>query len=282
MKRIKLLVILLLVGVICTGCTGDITRSIRKTGYIINDKKFVCSTIIPEKKMFSKEEANTSEKVKFMDNTMIVSENGNIYEISLGGVYSNNMNCKKAGNGIKVVSMIDNMVVKAENGRYYYLGSSDSVVKYSEVTKDDPKLQVYQIILGDNSVVKAMNVNANTNSYYVLKNNGNIYNYVLKQDQETKSYILLTDNIVYRSSEFDGEIIDFKYFGEASSTYFRTKKSIYRMKSANMTECSKYVDVPCQYKMTKDEALTEHQDRIIGFGGSVVITDYAKVFTVGS
>ena len=283
MKKKKLLILIIVIGLICTGCNGTVTRSIRQDGFGISDKKFVCSTIVPEKKMFSKEEANTTEKIKFMSNTLIVSENGNLYEISLGGLYSNNMNCKKVGNGIKVVSMIDNEVVKADNGRYYYLGATNNnVVSYSEVPKEDERLQIYRLILGDNSVVKAMNVNSNTNSYYVLKTNGNIYNYVIKQDDDTKIYKLLTNNIAYRSSDFDGDVIDFKYYGESTSTYFRTNKSIYRMKYTNMKQCSKYVDIPCQYKLEKDESLTEYKDRILGFGGSVLITDYGKVFTVGS
>lgn len=283
MKKKKLLVLIIVLGLICTGCDGTVTRKIRQDGFSIGDKKFVCSTIVPEKSLFSEEEANTTEKIKFMSSNLIVSENGNLYEISLSGLYSNNMNCKKVGNGIKVVSMIDNEVVRAENGRYYYLtAGNNNVVSYSEVPKEDPKLQIYRIILDDNNVIKAMNINSNTNGYYVLKKNGNIYNYVFKQDEQTKEFKLLTNNIAYRSSEFDGNVIDFKYFGESTSTYFRTNKSIYRMKYTNMKECSKYVDIPCQYKLQKDEALTEYKDRILGYGGSVLITDYAKVFTVGS
>lgn len=282
MKNKKILILIIVIGLICTGCNANVTKSIRHSGFSINERKFICSTIIPDKNMFSSEDKKTTEKVKFMDNSLIISENGNIYETTYTGLYSNDMNCKKVGNGIKVVSMIDNEVVKAENGRYYYLGSDDKVVKYSEVPKEDKKLQIYSLILGDNSVVKAMNVNSNTNNYYVLKSNGNIYSYVITQDQDTKNYKLVTNNIAYKSSDFDGNIVDFKYYGESNSTYFKTEKSIYRMKSTNMKECSKYVDVACQYKLQKDEALSEYKDRIIGYGGSIAITDYGKVFTVGS
>lgn len=282
MKKSFLLLLIICVSLICTGCNGNITRSIRQDGFVINERKFVCSTLVPEKKMFSKEQKNTTEKIKFIDSGMVISENGNMYELSFNGVFSNNMNCKKVGSNIKVKSMIDNEVILGEDGRYYYLGASDNIIKYSEVPRTDPSLGVYKLILGDDNVIKAMSVNSNIKSYYVLKKNGNIYNYVLKQNDATKEYYVLTDNLAYRASDFDGNIVDFKYFGEANSTYFRTEKSIYRMLSTNLSECSKYVDVACKYELKKDEVLSNNMDRYLGYGGTVLITDYGKIFTVGS
>ena len=60
----------------------------------------------------------------------------------------------------------------------------ESTVDYAEY--DDGKYEIWFSVEKDNNVVKAMNVNSNTNSYYVLKKNGNIYNYVIKQEGEIK------------------------------------------------------------------------------------------------
>jgi len=279
----KKILILIIVGLLCTGCDGNITRDIRKSGYSISNQKFICATILPEKKLFGNESTTQVEKIKFLNNNLIISENGNLYEVTFNGLYSNNMSCKKVGSEIKAISVIDNEVVKGENNKYYYLGSTkENTISYEEVSKEDPKLELYKLILEDNKVTKAMNVNSNTNSYYVLKENGNIYNYVIKQNEETKKYEVLTDNIVYHSSDFDGKIIDFKYYGENNSTYFKTSKSIYRMKNTNMEKCSKYVDIECKYELKKDEKITKNKDRIIGYGGNTIITDYGKIFTVGS
>ena len=52
------------------------------------------------------------------------------------------------------------------------------------------------------------------------------------------------------------------------------------MKYTNMKECSKYVDIDCEYEMEKDEAMSKYLDRIVGFSGTTLITDYGRVFTV--
>ncbi|MBQ6477485.1 MAG: hypothetical protein IJI43_03530 [Bacilli bacterium] len=276
MKK-KLLIILLLL-IICTGCDGNATRTIRKSGFVVSGNKFVCNTLTGVNSMFS--DKKQVEKIKFLDQDVAISENGNVYELFFNGLFSNKMNCKKAMSGVKITSMIDNEVLRDVDGKYYYLNSNDNTIKFSEVPVEDDKLAIYNSILGDGHVVKAMVANANINSYYVLRDDGNIYNYVVKLNDNTKRYVV-NSKIVHKQSEFDGKIIDFKDYGESSNTYFRTNKSIYRMINTNANECNKFVDVTCKYKLGQDKSLTKIENRIIGYGGNILITDYGKVFTAG-
>ena len=279
MKK-KLLIILLLVF-ICTGCNGNVTRTIRKSGFNVSGNKFKCDTIMPSKGgLFS--EKKTSEKISFMSGNTAISNNGNVYEFSFNGVFSNNMNCKKVMSGIKVTSVIDNEVLRDVNGKYYYLSSDNNTVLYSEVPAEDEKLGMYSLILGDGHVLKAMCVNSNINSYYVLKDDGNIYNYVIKQDDNTRRYSIVSNNTVYNYSKFKGKVLDFRDYGESAYTYFRTGNSIYRMINTNANECSKYVDVACKYELKRDDTLSEAQDKLVAFSGNMLITDYGRVFTIGS
>ena len=52
------------------------------------------------------------------------------------------------------------------------------------------------------------------------------------------------------------------------------------MMATNREECSKYIDVTCTYEMSLDKGLTDHQNRILGFSGSYLITTYGKQFNV--
>ena len=264
--------------IICTGCDGNATRTIRKSGFVVSGNKFVCNTLTGVNSMFS--DKKQVEKIKFLDQDVAISENGNVYELFFNGLFSNKMNCKKVMSGVKITSMIDNEVLRDVDGKYYYLNSNDNTIKFSEVQVEDDKLAIYNSILGDGHVVKAMVANANINSYYVLRDDGNIYNYVVKLNDNTKRYVV-NSKIVHKQSEFDGKIIDFKDYGESSNTYFRTNKSIYRMINTNANECNKFVDVTCKYKLGQDKSLTKIENRIIGYGGNILITDYGKVFTAG-
>ena len=49
----------------------------------------------------------------------------------------------------------------------------------------------------------------------------------------------------------------------------------------NETECSKFVDVACKYKMKEFEAYNEYSDYFLVYNGSMIITTYGKVFNSG-
>ena len=131
-------------------------------------------------------------------------------------------------------------------------------------------------------VKKAVTVNSNINSYYVLKDDGSIYNYVLTKDEQSKTFFVKSDNVQFTSNSYDGKIIDFYYAGDSTTTFFRTPTSIYRNLIGNEEECSKYVDVPCEYEIGVDTTLTENLDRIVIYNGKKLFTDYGRIFTLES
>ncbi len=284
-NKIKVISILIIMGLIITGCDGNVTRDIRRDGYNIQDGKFVCSFFINKSK-----EENTTEKVQFLTNNFIISESGNVYEINIGGLYSNNMNCKKAASfdgtngvfdGSKVVAIMDESIVKASNGAFYYLDTNDPGARFTRVTSDDKNYQIYKLLMEEEDVKKVVTVNSNTNNYYILKNDGTITNRVLYKKDNSDNYIVKSNTTV--SNPVNGAIIDFNYAGDSSlATFYRTPEKIMTYKVTNSAECNKYVDVPCQGSLQNDTVLNEYKDRIIAFNGTTIITDYGRVFNVGS
>ena len=281
MKKIKIVLLLVICSLFLTACTGDITRAIRKSGYSVSDADFKCPLLTPGK---DKEEGKDYEKIKFLSNSYAISTNGNVYELSFGALYSNNMNCRKSTK-VQAAAIMDNSVIRDKDGKYYYLKQEgNGSLPYQEVTRDDKNYQLYNMILKNPDVIKVSTVNANAYNYYILKTDGNIYNYIFEEvGERDKTLKFKSNSIIYAKSRFNNSpIIDFNYAGDSTSTYFRTEQEIYRNTITNGEQCNKYVDVPCTYELKKDEKLTEYQDHFLGYGGSIILTDYGKTFTLGN
>ena len=275
-NKIRLISVLLVVCLVITGCNGTVTRDIRKDGYAVSDGKFVCGFFDN-----TSEDKAVHEKIRYLLGDYIISERGNIYEISLGGLYSNNMNCRKGKTlGTKVSAVLDQSVIRGADGYYYYLASENSASSYTRISNSDENYEIYNLLLGDRSVLKAITVNSSINSYYVLKTNGEIYNYIIEKKKDSEKYELRSYNVINKGEY--GKIIDFYYAGESLSTFYRTNDSIYTYKVKNAEKCNTYVDIPCQYDLDKDVVLNQYKDRIIGFNGVTLITDYGRVFNAGS
>lgn len=272
-KKIVLFSFLLVTILLCTACDGNVTRDIRHAGYAVGNK-FKCDD-------FSSKKKDNVKKAKYFTGTRLIDTNGEIYETSMGQVYSNNQNCRKAKTNIKVSAILDNKIVKGEDSKYYYLEAQNSIPSYGEIKNTDHSYVIYDMLLKGKDVVKAMTVNSNNGLYYVLKTDGNIYGITISKDNNNSAPKLRGTNIVFDKSDYDSEIIDFNYVGNSLTTYIRTEDSLYRMKIVNSKECNKYVDVACKYEMKEDTTFKKHQDRIIIYNGSTLITDYNMVFNIG-
>lgn len=273
-KSFKIIILILFIAFFCAGCdiiNSGTTRDIRHSGFSLSNAEFECPSLLPSDDGY--------EKIKYLTGTTAITTDGSIYLLSFGQKYSNNLNCMKADFKPKVVSIFDNKVFKADDGNIYYLVSSGDAVAFSVVPESDSNYAIYKIILDDEEVLKATTVNQDSNSYYVLKKDGSIYNYIVPKDNGVS---ISSTSVVYSKNSYGGSIIDFNYVGKAPGTFIRTNNQIFRMLSINREECSKYVDIECKYEMMLDEGLTKHNDKILGFSGSFLITTYGKEFSASN
>lgn len=274
MKKFKILLLFLLVVFVCTGCANaDATRAIRHSGFSLSPAEFVCPTLYPESSI-----TGSFDKIRFLTPTSVITTDGAIYRLSYGQYYSNNTNCKKMDFTPRILSVLDDRIVRTDDKKLYNLDSSNADGSLVEITTKESNYYVYQAIMSDNNVLKVYTVNQEKGLYYVLMRDGNIYNYVVtKINNETVA--INSTSIAFNKNNFGGDIIDFKFAGDAPSTFIRTNNSIFRMKITNREECSTYADVKCEYKMSLDEGLTEYRDQILAFSGSFLITTYGKEFS---
>jgi hypothetical protein len=275
-KRIIFISLLLVMVFVCSACDGNVTRDLRHDGFAVSTK-FECDIFYPKNK-----EDTSYKKIKYLTENNIIDSTGKIYEVSLGGVYVNKKNCKSANTSIYVKAIFDDKIVKSTDNKYYYLVGENSVSSYSEVPTTDNSYELYNLLLKENDVVKAVTADSSSGVYYVLKTDGNVYSYNITKASYNAPLKIVSTSIAYDKSDYDSKIIDFKYAGEASSTYIRTEDSLYRMKITNYDKCSKYVDIDCKYNLEEDTTFNKYKDRIIAFNGSVLITDYKQIFTVSN
>ena len=271
-KGFKISVLILIVAVMCTGCDvihASSNRDIRHSGFAISGAELECNAL------FENPEYN---KVMFLTGAHVIMEDGSVYSLSISQKYSNDQHCMMSTLKGKVVALFDDNVVKLDDGKYYYLIRSGESAAYTQVLSKDSNYMVYDLILKSPDVVKVKTVDANSGHYFVLKKDGNIYNYVISKNGDSMK--LVSSPIVYSKSNYGSSIIDFNYMGKATGTFIRTNTEIFRMTPINREECSKYVDIPCQFEMHLDERLTKHQGKILGFSGTYLITTYGKQFNV--
>ncbi len=273
--RLKYFVVLLLIIILCAGCSwkyASTTRNIRHSGFAIAGSSFKCDSIYSEKD-------GVVDAVRFYIGNYMITKSGVIYETNLGQLYSNDYNCRKPDFGMSISAVFDLNVVKSGDN-YYYVGGNEDVAAFSQVNKTDNDYILYDLLLKESSVLKVSTINAKDGTYYVLKNDGNIYEY--KISNSDNKYNLDSSNVVFSKNDYGSDIIDFNYVGSNSASYIRTTDSFYRYKMINSEQCSKYADVACEYKLQKDEELGLESDNILAYNGGTLITTYGAIFNVSN
>lgn len=274
-KKLKLIVLSLFVILCCTGCgNSSITRDLRHAGFNLSEDDFSCDALIPKQNQ-------EYEAIKYVSSTFAITTTGVIHELSFGKKFSNEEYCKKADTNLTVEALVGSEVFRAEDNKIYYLKKSDSHAAYTEVPISDSNYPAYRFFLKDNhDLLKVQSVGDST--YYVLKEDGDVYRYVLGRNNSNGVY-LVSSSKMYTHDNYGSEILDFNYAGEKSeATFIRTEDSIYRNTALNRDMCLKYVDIDCEYEFLKDEILTEHYEHIMAYNGSMLITNYLKVFNLNT
>ena len=276
MKKYFQIVFLVLILFLCSACNGTITRNIRHAGFSIGSL-FECSRFYPQNK-----EDVSYEKILYFTGAHLINREGKIYEISLSQPFSNKENCREANTDLRVNAIMDDKIIRATDGKYYYLVPQNNVMSYTEIPVTDNSYSIYDILLKDADVMKVISADSSVGLYYVLKTDGNVYGYSISTEDRHSPPFLSDVSVVYAKSDFGSRIIDFNYAGNSLATFLKTEDKIFRMRIKNKEECSKYVDIVCEYEFFHDTLFDEYREHILTYNGSMLITDYKQTFSVGS
>lgn len=275
-NKLRFVLLVLIIGFVCCGCNGNVTRDIRHAGFSMGNT-FECSSFYPK----DKEDTNY-EKIRYITDSHVINTDGKIYEISLSQRYANNQNCKVADTQVRVKAILDNNIIKGMDDKYYYLKSQNDVSSYSEVPDTDNSYYMYDLLLKEPDVVKVITANSSTGIYYVLKKDGNVYAYEISKKDYNTPPAVISISVIYDKVVYGSDIIDFNYAGQSVATFVKTDEKVFRMKIVNIDQCSKYADIACQYSIQEDSLFVDKKDYIIAYNGGVLITNYKQVFTVSN
>ena len=276
LKMIKFSVLFLVVIVCCTACNGTVTRNIRHAGFSIANT-FACDGFFPTSK-----EDTSYTKIRYFTGGHMIDETGRIYEVSTGQPYENNQNCKEANTSVVVSAILDSTIVRGADNKFYYLNSQNNVASYTEVPETDNSYDMYNLLLSPNDVVKVITANSSTGLFYILKNDGNVYGYVVGKADRNSPPAVTSIMTVYNKNDFGSSIVDFNYAGDSLSTFVKTEQKTFRMKITNEKECKKYADVQCNFEMQEDTLFDDYKDKIIMYNGYNLLTSYGQMFNVAS
>ncbi len=265
---------------LCSGCNGDITRSLRHDGFTYNANSVKCTPF------FTKKKGDTLEKIQFYTGSHIINTDGKIYEVSLSNKFSNDENCKEAQAFFSVKAILNNTIVKAFDNKYYSLVGDSKKSAYTVIDSSDSNYPIYDLLLKGADVLKVMLKDGENNIYYSLNVDGNIYAYKVTKGDKDNPPTMTLDSVTpipFHQSDYGERIVDFNYSGDSPATYIKLESGkVIRLTAENYKDCTKYIDIACQYSYQEDKVLTKYSDHILAYNGSTVVTDYHKYFTLSS
>ena len=274
-KKIVRFWLLLFLVLLCTACDGDVTRDIRHAGFSLAGE-FTCNVVFPA----SKEDVSYA-RIRYFTGSHMILEDGRIFELSLGQVYTNKQNCREAeSHNLRVKAILDNRIIKATDNKYYYLTAENNVTPYSEVTTADNNYDLYDLLLRDENTVKVQTADSSQGLYYLLFADGNVYADIITKADRNSPPLITSTSVVYDKADYGAIIRDFNYAGDSLSTFVRTDYKLFRLRMSNADQCTKFADIRCEFQMMEDPIYEQYKDRIITYTGSMLITDYKKMFSV--
>lgn len=235
-----------------SGCKGDDIRDFRHNGYTLSDKKFKCPMV----------------KIKYLYDNFLISEDNDIYEVSYDLPYKNGFNCKIINKSYKAMSIYSDEIFKSSDNNLYSFNYNDN----RNFSHMDNKFAEF-LLFGDTNI-KVIN---NDDHYFVLNSDGNIYDYILKENFDNEHSInLINSSILYKNDDFDGDIVDFYYSDNLVDNYVRTTTNYYTSQLVDES-CLKFADIKCEYELKVDKILNKYNSNVVAFNGRTLILKSGKV-----
>ena len=264
----KKIILLMCIAMIfsLTACTNDeskenIKKETKSIGQYKYKKTIKCDVLNDIKNIYT----------NFLTYYIVTNDN-QVYLLSLDKPYSNNTNCKKVEN-LNFQAHLRNYII--DNQGNYYRGNYEekTIVKTDDLPRTDIEyIKNKGVIKTEISDVKE----------YVLLSDGIIYK---GQIDMTANHMNVSNEII---TKIDNEkIIDF-YLGnsinefEREIKYLITDKAFYTNKEiiTNKEECNKYADIKCEktYKLVKNEQISNKRDELVGILPWVLINKKGEVY----
>ncbi len=294
MKKIfKIIVIIVIVIVVLIGAVFGYTKI--KQSMMNNERRntmtlmeYIKTHESPVLYFVSKElKCDALDNIKLLTSDRLITKDNEIYDISFDKLFSNNQNCKKIETNINISNIRDGFIFSKDNKFY-------NISDFEEVGIAD-YLQIYLL---DKNIIKIIEsdydeINGKIN-LLVFKNN-NIYKqtYNITNGENGFNKITFEKEELYKSLEEYGNI---KHITFEPHLYTNSDKNIQLWKSTIKTiisdkgyyylnevktdECTKYVDIECEFELKESETYKRFSKDIKFLGETfTVLSDNSIVET---
>lgn len=293
MKKIfKIIVIIVIVIVVLIGAVFGYTKI--KQSMMNNERRntmtlmeYIKTHESPVLYFVSKElKCDALDNIKLLTSDRLITKDNEIYDISFDKLFSNNQNCKKIETNINISNIRDGFIFSKDN-KFYIISD------FEEVGITD-RLQIYLL---DKNIIKIIEsdydeINGKIN-LLVFKNN-NIYKQTYNLNLANGNRIITFENEeLYKSLEEYGNI---KHITFEPHLYTNSDKNIQLWKSTIKTiisdkgyyylnevktdECTKYVDIECEFELKESETYKRFSKDIKFLGETfTVLSDNSIVET---
>ncbi len=262
MKKYLILLLLLI-----TGCSEENQRikTPTKLHEIMGiDDKFICNDLI-------------DSTYKFISYNELYSNNS-VYEISLNGqLFSNDQHCKlKEDENIDSVMISDYTPIFIVDGKMKrhlpdYEGLTDFENEQARLLLNEGVIKYAFVNSGNKDNVDGSSTNYTYNTYYGLKDDGNIYEYELGLISPSYKFEITETKLSIYTKETYGKITDFQFYDDLGMRLV-TETSLYTTEEIETEECTKYVDVKCEEKLIQNENYIKYKDQIKYIDTNYLIT----------
>lgn len=189
--------------------------------------------------------------------SLFITNDGELYQYSLDKIFSNEKYCKKLETELKFNRFFDSLVA-TQNNELYEVNIIGGTINFE-------KLESYH------SIVKTLK--KYSNNFFIFHRAYKPYGF----DSMTCDYTIVDNKIVYSiicgdgnnnilKSEL-GKLSDDESFISSSGNIIKTSKNFYYNSILNREECDKYVDIKCNYGLVKITDMSKIYDDVYYFNG---------------
>ena len=265
MKKYYILILCLLFLTGCSPETNNDNNNI-ENNTVTNDKKAIGNYSYK-----NTIKCDILNDIKNVYNNYIITNDNQVYLLSIDKIFSNNMNCKIIEN-FEFSIIINERIIDKQG--YEYTNNENNNTKRSDYN-----------LLKNNDIIKMIQLGT-SNNLLLLSHNGSIYkgkcdeygNFISISNEK----IIKIENEKIRNFYLDIHSFDYNIGYNDKVKYLITDKSFltYTEIITNKEECNKYADIACQskYEWIKNEEISSRMNEFVAVLPWLLINKNGEVF----
>ena len=185
-----------------------------------------------------------------VNNNLFITNDGQLYKLSIEKVFSNETNCIKVDTNIKFARFINGSLVSADDSLYYY-NNDGQVVK--AIYGNESLVDIHKKIFNKYKDIYYFGYDSNRGDGIYIRQDGNKIIRIFVSD------IMLNTKF---KEELFGEIPEEETILGIYNNTIKTNIAYYVYGVTNQTECDRYEDVKCNYGIVKNDLASDIYDKL--------------------